>query len=75
MLWIFILHRNAEAITVVTAPNIETALLSLNDSDDAERRKTLQQKTKMLDLEASQTRMEERRRFREKLKEALKKVV
>lgn len=67
----FRIKEDAEAITVVTAPDIETVLISLNDSKDAERRKTLQQKTKMLDLAASQARIEERRRFREKLKEVL----
>ena len=67
----FRIKENAEATTVVTASNIEAALIALNDTNDAERRKTLQQKTKMLDLAASQAKMEERRRFREKLKEAL----
>lgn len=67
----FRMKEDAKTTTVVTASNIETALISLNDSNDAKRRKILQQKTKMLDLAASQARIEERRRFREKLKEAL----
>lgn len=46
-------------------------MVSLNDSSDAARRRLIQDKTKMLDLAAAQARNEEKKNFRERLKEAL----
>lgn len=55
-------------VTVHTAPNIESALLSSNALQDAERKKELKEKTKSLSIDAEQARIKEHRAFAEKIK-------
>ena len=55
-------------ITVRTAPNIESALLSSNAFQDVERKKEIKEKTKTLNIDAEQARIRERRAFTEKIK-------
>ena len=67
----FRIKEGVEEPGIVTASNIEKALIHLSDDGNADRRKILQHNMKMLDLETSQARIEERMRLRKKLKEAL----
>lgn len=56
---------------VFTAPNIEQALAADSEPGDVERRRMIQSRMEPVDIKVMQTRMEERRAFREKLQEAL----
>ncbi|MBR2949439.1 MAG: hypothetical protein IKC46_06225 [Lachnospiraceae bacterium] len=62
------LKSETEEITVHTAPNIESALLSSNTLQDAERKKEIKEKTKSLNIGAEQARIKEHRAFAEKIK-------
>ena len=57
------LKSETEEITVHTTPNIESALLSFNTLQDAERKKEIKEKTKSLNIGAEQARIKEHRAF------------
>ena len=61
-----------ENITVRIAPNVENALASLSALEDAERKKIIKEKSKSLNIDAEQVRIEERRVFVKKIKELFK---
>lgn len=65
------MKHGEDGVRVVVEPDVEKGLMSLNASEDSERRKALKEKTLLLDIEIEQARMEERKIMRQKLLKAL----
>lgn len=59
----FNIKTELEEITVRTAPNIENALVAINTLENNERKKSINEKSKMLNIATEQVRIEERRTF------------
>ena len=64
-------NDGAEKVTVVTASNIEKALLALNTEEDKERRRCIASNTAMLDMSAEHAKYIERTSFKRRIKETL----
>lgn len=67
----FTADKESKKIQIIKAGNIENALVMFQSPEDAERRKLLQQRKLLLDLEAESVRMEEQNRIKKELKNIL----
>ena len=68
----FHIKSEMEDVTVYLAPNVESALLMLNASEDAERNRLIKEKSKGLSIDAEQARIKEHREFAEKIRNTFK---
>ena len=67
----FKLKYHSEGLWICKAPSVEKAIVTLNSSDDAERRAQLHSRMSTLDLAQEYARYEERMAFKLRLKAAL----
>lgn len=63
----FRIKYEIEDVAIHVAPNIEIALLALTAPEDAERRKSIKEKSKLLNIEAEHARITEHRAFVNKI--------
>ncbi len=63
----FRIKCESQNITVLVAPNIEKALLSLNAPEDGERKKLIKEKSRTLNIDSEQARIKEHREFVNKI--------
>lgn len=63
----FRVKSDNEGVTVHVAGNIEKALLTSNSSEDAERKRLIQKKSKTLNIDSEQARIREHREFVNKI--------
>ena len=63
----FHIKSKVEGVMVHIAPNIEKALLALNEPEDAERKNLIKEKSRSLNIDAEQARIRARKEFVNKI--------